>query len=206
MSKFYINKEEDFNTLRNYKNKDKIIKLYINGDIDFKSIFEPIKGLNEYTIYIYGNKYTLTHICVNNPNEKTGMISSCNNLYVKNLNINSSYLIGGVLSGIICGSVEHEVVLENVNLSDSVVASEAYGGSVVGVCEDLTILDSNINAEVRGYDVVGGVVGMADSFTEDNSNIDCTIIGVGKALGNDVGYCERKFKRKNNNLFKRFHF
>ena len=36
MITIYINSEEDFSLLNNYKNKDKIIKIYINSDIDFK--------------------------------------------------------------------------------------------------------------------------------------------------------------------------
>ncbi len=206
MITIYINSEEDFSLLNNYKNKDKIIKIYINSDIDFKSIFKSIKGLNEYTIYIYGNNHILSHICINSSEDMAGIISSCKNLYVKDLNITNSSLIGRVLSGIICGNVENEVVLDNVHLTDTVVASEAYGGSVVGFCDELSIYDSEINAEVRGFDVVGGVAGMANSLTEFNNNIKCTIFGVGKALGNEVGYCERKYKKEGNKLSKRFHF
>lgn len=204
MSTIIIEIEEDFNKLRNYKNNDKIVKIIINSDISFKSVFIPISGLEQYNIYIYGNNHTLSNICINSSSEKTGIISSSNNLYVKDLNIVSSSLIGGVLSGLLCGSVEHEVLFDKVSVANSVVASEAYCGSLVGICGNLVTINSKINSEVRGYDVVGGICGMAGSFSEDNNEINTTIIGIGKALSNDVGFCERKTYDKR--LSKRFHF
>lgn len=192
METFYINEEFDFEKLRRYQNKDKTFKIIINKDIDFKFKFIPLNTFEEYTIYIDGKNHTLSNINISVVNEKVGIFTRVNNLYVNNLIINNSHLYGGVLSGIICGDVEHETKLNNITLDNVVVSSEAYGGGAVGYSDKLTIEDSFIRTEVHGYDVVGGVAGMANDYTEKNSDIKSTLLAIGKAVDNSVGYSDHK--------------
>ena len=209
MDTFIINNENDFYKIRGFKNNEKTFKIIINSDITFNRKFIPIDGFNEYTIYIDGQNHILNNIDIYDPNEKVGMFTKLSNLVVENLNIINSSLYGGVLSGIICGDVEHNTTINNVNLMNVTVSSEAYGGGVVGFSEKLDINNSKLYTEVHGYDVVGGVAGMINHYTEENCDIKSTIFGFGKAIGNDIGYCEDKKinqKKKGKSLFKRFHF
>ena len=209
MDTLYIHDASDFEKVRRFRNNEKKIKLVIDADIIFNKKFIPIDHMDEYTIYISGNNHTLSNIDIYDPNEKVGIFTKLDNLVVENLNINNSYLYGGVLSGIICGDVEHETTIKNVNINNVVVSAEAYCGGIVGLSDKLSIENSTIRSEVHGYDVVGGVVGMANTYEEDNCDINSTIYAFGKAIGNDVGYFDHKkinLKEKQKKLSRRFRF
>ncbi|MBR4177978.1 MAG: hypothetical protein IKR57_01355 [Bacilli bacterium] len=204
MLTFYINDEIDFEKIRKYTNKEKAFRIIIKNDIAFSKEFKPIDNLFDYNIYIDGRNHTLSNIEINDIDERIGLFKKVGNLYVKNLNINNSHLYGGVLSGIICGDVEHETKLNNINLENVIVSSEAYGGGVVGYSETLSIKNSKINTEVHGFDVVGGVVGMTNEYLEVNCDIDSVLYSVGKCYGNNAGYCERKRINPISKQMKRF--
>ena len=208
MDILHISIESEFEKVRYIKNKSRVIKLVIDDNIDFKNRFIPIRGLDEYTIIIDGNSHILSNIFIYEYDENNGLFSKVNNLIINDLNISKAYIRGGVLSGVICGEVEHITKINNTNLCDSIISCEAYCGGIVGYSKDLSISNSNIYAEVHGYDVCGGVAGMIDNYLEINCNINCSVIGFGKCLDNKVGYCDRKKinPEKNTKLFKRFHF
>lgn len=198
--RFDIFKESDFEALRyleNCQNKNEEIIIILRNDIEFSREFKPL-NLFGYTIIFKGKHHTLSNIAIINHHnidgtkDVAGMFSMVKNLYVNNLNINKSYIYEGQVSGTLAGEVEEELLIDKCNFQDLVVNSEAYCGGVAGVANNVTIRDSYISSHVYGIDVVGGVVGMSRSYTEIDSNNTSEIIGIGKCLGEKVGYTDRK--------------
>ena len=209
MDTLHIENPSDFEKIRHFRNNSKKFKIVLDKDIVFNRKFIPINYMNEYTIYLEGNNHTISNIDIYDPNQEVGIFTKLDNLYISNLNIIDSYLYGGVLSGIVCGDVEHETCAKNVNLDNVIVSAEAYSGGIVGCTDKLIIEDSTIRSEVHGYDVVGGVAGMANQYYEDNCDIYSTILVIGKAAANNVGYSEHKYintKEKEKKLSRRFRF
>ena len=206
---FDICREMDFNKLRRLtSDPEKSNKIVINiiKDINFRYPFECI-DLEGYDVIINGNNHKLSNINIANPYEEesledfTGMFSKVDNLYIYNLNIENSNIYGKVKCGTLAGHIDNELELYNVNANNLYVESEAFAGGIAGRCKEVYIIDSSINSEVYGHDVVGGVVGMTDKYTEEYSEINSNGIAFGKAIGNEAGYCELKRRKKDTKYY-----
>lgn len=205
---FIINNQEDFESIRKlvegrYFSNKMIID--INKDILFDGKLIPIDA-RDFDIVINGHSHTLIGLRVNFTGsdrdnlDNSGIFSKANSLNVYDLNIENAYIYGGVKCGTFAGHVEGDVLLERVNLDDVIVNSEAFAGGAVGRCNSLEVSDSKFNVSVYGHDVVGGVAGMATKYIHENNEINTEGIAVGKAIGNETGYCEIKLNKKNMNL------
>ena len=204
---FQIDSQSDFDNIRELvEGRTFSSKIFINirKDILFEGTFKPIDA-SFFDVTINGNNHTLTGLRVNHIGydrdklDNTGMFSSVNSLEVHDLKVENSYIYGGVKCGTFAGHVENDVLLDQVTLDDVIANSEAFCGGAVGRCANLNVFNCDFNVSVYGHDVVGGVAGMANKFTEENNNIDAKGISIGKAIGNETGYCEIRLKRNHNN-------
>ncbi len=177
----------DFLKLRNLKENETAVIAILN-DIDFNGVeFKPINAFSN-NIIIYGFDHTISNLTINNGREEhAGLFGEVNSIYVRDLNFVNINVKGGVYSGSLAGEVNKKAsVTRSSFLVD--VDAEAYAGGIVGVCDDLVVTDTNIKSSVKGYDVVGGLAGMADRAVEVNNIIDSTVNSIGKASGRVVGY------------------
>ena len=196
--------EDDFEKLRRFDINTAMtnhILIAIRDNVDFTKPFNPI-NLEGFNININGYNHTISNIYVNRyatemAQDFVGMFEHANNISISDLKIVDSYIYGGVKCGTLAGEITNKLKLNNVYADKLIVNAEAFCGGIVGRCNEAEILNSTINSHVYGHDVVGGVVGMANKYTEENSVINTDGYAVGKAIGNEAGYCELKFiKRK----------
>lgn len=202
---FEIYNENDFDNLRNFKFErctSKNVVININEDITFKNSFKPI-NLEGFDVIVNGNNHTLSNINIDTftrdyfEKDFAAMFSNLYNLYVYNLNINNSNVYGAVKCGTLAGHIDGNAIINNVNATNLLVNSEAFAGGLIGRCNEIELINSNISSSVYGHDVVGGVVGMANKYTEENSSVECDGMSILKAIDERAGYCELKFiKRK----------
>ena len=190
MDTLVINSERDFIKVRSFFSEDKKLKLIINKDIVFTSYIKPITNLEGYTIFIEGNNHKIQNIFIYKESSLNGLFSAVKNLYVNNLNIDSVNIYAGTLTGSLCGDVSNEAVLNNVNLTSAKISSEAFGGGLIGSAKKIECHDCNVESEVHGYDVVGGLCGMTDLYIKENTTVNSKVMGFLKLIGPEVGYCE----------------
>ena len=204
-----IYEESDFEKLRFYeKHNSKVLDLIINvvNDIEFTCVFMPL-NLRKYNVTIIGNNKTLSRLLILESGDNCGIFKEVNSLKILDLSIKKAYLRGGTLSGIFAGRVSNTVLASNINLDDVTIDAEAYSGSICGRAGEIILNNSNIDCQVYGIDVVGGIVGISNSYFENNSNVKASIIAIGKALGDRCGYTDKiKIDVDNPKLAKHFHF
>jgi len=188
---FNISCAQDFEKLRNInKNIDPII--IIRKNIDFAGYkFKPIDA-EKFDITIKGNNFTLYNLKIDSNREpNVGIFSKVNSIDVENLNLLDFNIKGGVNTGSLVGRVEKDVEIKNSTFTGT-INCEAYGGGIIGSCDDLILEDTKISSKVIGYDIVGGVVGLVDKVRLNNSEIKSTVKSVGKANGTVAGYNTEK--------------
>ena len=197
-----IYREEDFEKLRNFDinvNKSNRIVVNIKNDIIFKREFVPI-NLEGFNLIIDGNNHTLYNITINEEEiyceDYSAIFEKVNNLFVKDLKFNNCYIYGGVKCAVLAADVSQKVELQNIGMNDIMVNCEAFCGGLIGRCKELTITDSNISACVYAHDVVGGVVGMTDKYTDKNCVYDIKGAAIGKIIHAQAGYYEKKLTKK----------
>lgn len=191
MDTLVINSEMDFIKVINFFSEDKTLKLIINKDIAFTRYIKPISNLEGYTLYIEGNNHKIQNIFIHKESCLNGLFSSVKNLYVNNLNIEHVNIYAGTITGSLCGDVSNEAIFNNVNLSDAKISAEAFGGGLIGSAKKIECHDCNIESEVHGYDVVGGLCAMTDLYVKENTTVNSKVIGFLKLIGQEVGYCEK---------------
>lgn len=189
----YINNAKDFEKLRELK-KVKEIVIVINRDIDFKNIvFTPI-DLENSDVKIIGKNKSIKNLIIENDNTPyTGLFSKVGSLSVKSLILSSAIIRGGVLSGSLVGKSEGDLTLSHCKIC-SIVDAEALCGGVAGCAHDVFLNNTEINTAINGYDIVGGVSAMSETYTEKNSKITYMIASIGKCKDRSVAYCSEREK------------
>lgn len=195
--------EKDFERLRKlcdgktYSNR---ILVNIKNNIYFVSQMKPINA-EKFDITIEGNNHKLSNISINKFEtnrdnlDYSGIFSKVNNLYVHNLNVEYAYVYGKVKCGTLAGEIKSDLLLNNSSFDDIIVNSEAFAGGIAGRANSVTLYDSYVSTNVYGHDVIGGVVGLTNRYIENNSLVNTNGIAIGKACGNEAGYCDFKLKK-----------
>ena len=191
-----IENASDFNKVENIdREKCDTVVLYIKHDIDFKGVdFKPIDASNLNVIIVGesdrpNRRPVLNNLTIDNKKGKeTGIFSRVKSIAISNVNMANFDIKGDVCTGMLAGSVDRVAVVENCGVTGSVEAT-AYCGSLFGTVGRLRLEDTIICTEVTGRDIIGGVVGIADSVKGLNAFVKAKInAAIGKAQGQIVGY------------------
>ena len=194
----HIKSVKDFDKVRTV-DKEKYHKVYIviDNDLNFSGMeFKPIDA-SDLDIVLISKKdknkprKKIKHVVVveNGDTPETGFFSKTGNFDIANIIFDSYYVIGGVCTGGLVGSVRGDANISNCWIAGRVEA-EAYCGSVFGTTNKLRIVNSDIETIVSGKDIIGGISGMADSVSLKSNNIHAYVNAPSKSAANGliVGY------------------
>lgn len=185
-----IRTKEDFNELRKYKNKERLVIVFLN-DIDFKNEkLNPIH-LPRTEVIILGRGKIISNLQVVSDGVETGLFSKVRSLYVKGLNFDQVSVLGTDIIGTIAGSVAGEVKIVNSNIS-SKLKGNAYIGGFVGVCKELNIESSSIVLDAEGIDFIGGYSSMSRSLNINNVSKSVNIKAHGRTISEETPYVEKE--------------
>ena len=174
----HINSIEDFDRVRTI-DKEKYHKVYIfiDNDLNFAGVeFKPIDayGLDIVLQPYYSRKKISNVVIDNDDNPETGFFSQTGNFEMTNIDFENYYVKGGVCTGGLVGSVRGDAFVSNCGISGRVEA-EAYCGSMFGTTKKLIIAHSEIETNVSGKDIIGGISGIVDSVSLTNNIIHASV-------------------------------
>ncbi len=182
-----ITNPKDFQKISDLKDTKELI-LVIKNDLDFNGIkIIPIAAEN-INVTIKGNGFSIINLTIDKGNTPcTGLFSEVKSLKVLDLNVLDYNIKGGVHTGSLAGKVDKDVLITNSNFKGN-INCEAYGGGVVGSCDELVLNKSSFDTTIKGYDIIGGVSGMVSSALINEVTLKVDSKAVGKAKGGIAGY------------------
>ena len=193
-----IYSEKDFERLREFNiiaHHSNRIVIKFKKDIVFKNSIEPI-NLEGFDVTILGMNHTIENINIVEEKDFIALFEKVNSIFVENLKVKNCYVYGNVKCATLAAEVSEHAAFDNVDFENVNVESEAFAGGLIARAKEVYINNSYVSSNVCGHDVVGGVVGMTDKYTETNCQINSNCISVGKAIGNSVGYADVKLIKK----------
>ena len=143
-----------------YSTKSNTLKpIIIGADLDFGGASKQYSISN---VRISGNNHTLKNFNILVANYG-GLFSKTYNCYFDNLTIDNA-TVGGSTSGSLVGYA-YATYFENVKTTNSVVVGDGAGNNVGGIVghgyESTEFKDCVNQAEIKGVEKVGGIVGFA---------------------------------------------
>ncbi len=183
---------EDLNKIRKINQKQfKTLVLKLDDDIFFDEYesFEPIDA-SDMDVIILGNNHHVQDLYIDKKDDnEVGLFSRTKDFKIFNIGSVTYDVRGKSFVGGLVGKVDGNALVYNVG-SYGNIDGDYYCGGFFGTVKDLYIISSfNIFSYVMAKDVVGGIAGMCNKYTDIDSSLRAGIQSViGKYQGLITGY------------------